>query len=262
MLSKLEQIVKEKEKEIERLKEEGIPRTFTSLGERDFLKSISRPGNINLISEIKFASPSAGIIREEINPVAIAKIYDEEGASAISILTDKKFFKGNISWLPAVKKETSIPILRKDFILDPIQLEEAKAYGADAVLLIVRIVPDYRLKELISLSKDMNISALVEVHDEDDIRRAMDCGAEIIGINNRDLNTFHVDVNITKRLLSYIPDGYVVVSESGISEPRDVHKLKSYRKINAVLVGTSIMKSKDIRKKVQELLAAGRDVQI
>ena len=258
--SKLLEIIKEKEKEVEELKKRGITAPEVPMIKRDFKKAIFRPNSISIIAEIKFASPSVGIIRDDIDPIGIAKIYDEEGASAISLLTDKRFFKGDISWLPEVKKAVSIPILRKDFILDPIQLEEAKVYGADAVLLIVRILPYHKLKELISISKDMEIAALVEVHDEDDIKKAVDCGAEIIGINNRDLSTFHVDINTTIKLLQYIPDGHIVVSESGISEAKDVEMLRTYNKINAILVGTSIMKSKGIREKVQELVNAGKDV--
>ncbi|RLB10611.1 MAG: indole-3-glycerol phosphate synthase TrpC [Deltaproteobacteria bacterium] len=259
--SRLLEIVREKEKEVRELKKSGISAINLPLIKRDFKKAISRPDSINIIAEIKFASPSAGTIRDEIDPIAIAKIYDEERASAISLLTDEKFFKGNISWLPEVKRTVSIPVLRKDFILDPIQLEEAKAYGADAILLIVRILSYHRLRELISISKDMDMAALVEVHDEEDIKKALDCGAEIIGINNRDLSTFRVDINTTIKLVPHIPDGYIVVSESGISDARDVEMLKKY-KINAVLVGTSIMKSNDIRKKLQELVNAGKNVQI
>ncbi len=257
--SRLLEIVREKEKEVRELKKSGISAINLPLIKRDFKKAISRPDSINIIAEIKFASPSAGTIRDEIDPIAIAKIYEEEGASAISLLTDEKFFKGNISWLPEVKRTVSIPVLRKDFILDPIQLEEAKAYGADAILLIVRILSYHRLRELISISKDMDMAALVEVHDEEDIKKALDCGAEIIGINNRDLSTFRVDINTTIKLVPHIPDGYIVVSESGISDARDVEMLKKY-KINAVLVGTSIMKSNDIRKKLQELVNAGKNV--
>ncbi len=257
--SRLLEIVREKEKEVRELKKSGISAINLPLIKRDFKKAISRPDSINIIAEIKFASPSAGTIRDEIDPIAIAKIYDEERASAISLLTDEKFFKGNISWLPEVKRTVSIPVLRKDFILDPIQLEEAKAYGADAILLIVRILSYHRLRQLISISKDMDMAALVEVHDEEDIKKALDCGAEIIGINNRDLSTFRVDINTTIKLVPHIPDGYIVVSESGISDARDVEMLKKY-KINAVLVGTSIMKSNDIRKKLQELVNAGKNV--
>ena len=172
-------------------------------------------------------------------------------------MTDKKFFKGDIGWLSELKESVSIPILRKDFIVDPIQVEESKAFGADAILLIVRILSDKRLKELISLANDMEMDSLVEVHDMEDLKRAIDSGASIIGINNRDLSSFHVDINTTIELVSYIPDGYIVVSESGISNKDDIEMLRKYR-INAVLVGTSIMKSRDIREKVRELIEAGR----
>ena len=256
--SRLLDIIKGKEKEIEELKDKGMPDVRVSFEKTDFKKAISISGRINIIAEIKFASPSAGTIRDDIDPVHVARIYEEEGVAAISLLTEKRFFKGDISWLPELKKAVSIPILRKDFIIDPIQLKEAKVYGADAVLLIVRILPEKRLEELISISNDLGMDALVEVHDEEDIKKAIDSGAEIIGINNRDLTTFHVDTNTTLRLLKFIPDGYTIVSESGISGAKDVAMLKGNR-INAALVGTAIMKSPDIRQKVRELVNAGKD---
>jgi len=251
MHSKLLEIIKEKEEEIKGLRNKKF--RHLDIPKRDFSKAISKKG-INLIAEIKFASPSAGRIRDDMSAVEIAKIYDQEGVSAISVLTEKKFFKGDIELIPEVKNAVSIPILRKDFILDPVQIEEAKAYGADAVLLISRILSYERLKELIRLSNEMDLSALVEVHDEEDIKKAIDSGAEIIGINNRDLSTFNVDINTTIRLLPHIPEGFIIVSESGIEKREDIELLKKTGRVNAVLVGTSIMKSKDIRKKIRELL--------
>ena len=255
--SKLLEILKENEEEIKGLRKKRF--RYLNLPKRDFSKAISKNG-INLIAEIKFASPSAGKIRDDMSAVEIAKIYDQEGVSAISVLTEKRFFKGDIGLIPEVKRAVSIPILRKDFILDPIQIEEAKAYGADAVLLISRILSYESLRDLIRLSKEMDLSALVEVHDEEDIKKAIDAGAEIIGINNRDLSTFHVDINTTIRLLPHIPEGFVIVSESGIEKREDIELLEKTGRVNAVLVGTSIMKSKDIRKKIREL--SGRDAQV
>ncbi len=255
--SKLLEILKEKEEEIKGLRKKRF--RYLDLPKRDFSKAISKDG-INLIAEIKFASPSAGKIRDDMGAVEIAKIYDQEGVSAISVLTEKRFFKGDIGLIPEVKRAVSIPILRKDFILDPIQIEEAKAYGADAVLLISRILSYESLRDLIRLSKEMDLSALVEVHDEEGIKKAIDSGAEIIGINNRDLSTFHVDINTTIRLLPHIPEGFVIVSESGIEKREDIELLEKTGRVNAVLVGTSIMKSKDIRKKIREL--SGRDAQV
>ena len=259
--SRLREIIRGKREEIDELRRKGIHYTMVSSERRDFKKAISRPGRINIIAEIKFASPSAGIIRDDLDPVHVARIYEEEGIAAISLLTEKRFFKGDISWLPQLKKAISIPILRKDFIIDPIQVKEAKAYGADAVLLIVRILTEKSLKELFSISKDLGMDVLVEVHNEGEIKKAIDVGADIIGINNRDLTTFHVDKNTTFRLLKYIPDDCTIVSESGISGGKDVSLLKAHG-INAVLVGTTIMKSRDIRKKVRELVNAGKYDQV
>jgi len=252
MHSKLKEIIEEKREEIKELKNKKF--TFLNLPERDFYKAISGP-DISLIAEIKFASPSAGKIREGVSARKLAKIYEKEGASAISVLTERKFFKGDIGFIPEIKEEVSIPILRKDFILEPIQLEEAKAYGADAVLIIVRILSDEMLKRLIRESKDMNFAPIVEVHTEDEIKRALDAGADIIGINNRDLDTFVVDINTTIKLAKFIPNGCLLISESGIHDAEDIIKLKPVG-INAVLVGTSIMKSKDIGSKVRELVMA------
>ncbi len=257
MHSKLLEIIEYKNREIQDLKKNSISFSATDIPKRDFKKAISKIGYINLIAEIKFFSPSAGIIREYIDPCIIGKIYEKEGVSAISLLTDKKFFHGNIKWLPLLKENVAIPILRKDFILDPIQIEESKLFGADAILLIVRILSNKRLKELISLAEEMELDVIVEVHDIEDLKRALDVGASIIGINNRDLNSFNVDLKNTLNLLPYIPYEKVIISESGISEAKHIEMLKKYN-VNAVLVGTSIMKSIDIKNKLRELTAAAK----
>jgi indole-3-glycerol phosphate synthase len=253
--SKLKEILKQKEEEIKELK--GRSFKFHELPKRSFSEALLSKG-ISLIAEIKFASPSAGIIRSDLSALEVAKIYEQQGAAAISVLTEKHFFKGDISWLPEIKKSVSIPVLRKDFILDPIQLEESKAFGADAVLIIVRTVSNSRLKELVKIAKELELECLVEVHNKDEISMAEDVGAKIIGINNRDLETFKIDLNLTFTLASYIPKECVKVSESGISEPDHIKKLKE-KGINAVLVGTAIMKSKNIKQKVKELVEAGKD---
>ncbi len=257
MHNKLTQIIEEKRKEVERLKEKGIPKIEDFFEKRSFKKAISKKERLDLIAEIKFFSPSEGKIRDLSDPVSIGKIYEEEGASAISLITEKKFFKGNIEWLPELKKKVSIPILRKDFIIDPIQIEETKSFGADAILLIARILPENLLKEFISICKQVELDPLVEIHDLEDLKKALRCEAEIIGINNRDLSTFRVDIRKTAELLKYIPEGLLIVSESGISKKEDVEFLKKQR-IDAILVGTSIMRSKDIRKKVKEIVASAK----
>lgn len=258
MHQKLKEIIEQKQKEVAILKKEGIREVEQEVPPlRDFKKAISIPGRINLISEIKFASPSAGRIREQSDPAVIGKAYEKAGASAISLLTDKKFFQGNIKNLPPVKKAVSIPILRKDFVIDEIQVKEAVTYGADAVLLIARILSTEQLKDLLALCGEYNLSALTEVHDKNDLDTAMECGADIIGINNRDLDTFHVDINTTGRLAGLVPETCVLISESGISDKENIIGLKG-KGINAVLVGSVLMASGNPDAMVRELVAAGR----
>lgn len=258
MHRKLKEIIEQKQKEVTRLKKEGIPDLEYEVSPaRDFKGAISIPGRINLISEIKFASPSAGSIREHTDPVEIGITYENSGAAAISFLTDEKYFQGDIKNLPAVKKAVSIPILRKDFIIDEIQVKEALIYGADAVLLIARILSPAQLRNLIDVCSELGLSALTEVHDKNDLDMALECGADIIGINNRDLDTFHVDTSTTIQLAPLVPENCVLVSESGISHKEDIKGLKG-SKVNAVLVGSALMSSENPGEKVKELFEAGK----
>lgn len=258
MHKKLLEIIEVKKHEVDALKKDGINFTDHDLPpRRDFKGAISVSGRINLIAEIKFASPSAGLIRETIDPCAIGNTYESSGAAAISLLTDKQFFGGNLANLPKLKKAVSIPILRKDFIIDEIQIRQAALHGADAVLLIARILTRQQLNEFTAICKELNLAALTEIHDEDDLEKTIECGADIIGINNRDLDTFKVDINTASRLASMIPENRVIVGESGIESSEDIKMLKD-TKINAVLVGSSIMKSNDIKGKVEELVRAGQ----
>ncbi len=217
-----------------------------------FKEAISKPGGINLIAEIKKASPSRGVLRGDFNPVEIAKIYEENGARAISVLTDEKFFQGNINFLTEIRKATTIPLLRKDFIIDKYQIYESRAYGADALLLIAAILSREEMDDFLSLSRDLSMNCLVEVHTEEELRKVLDTPAEIIGINNRDLKTFEVDLSATARLKRLIPPGRIVVSESGIQSREDV-QLLAEDKIEAILVGESLLRSEDIGEKVREL---------
>jgi len=260
MHQKLKEIIEQKQKEVAILKKEGIPDVGSEVPPlRDFRKAISAHGRISLISEIKFASPSAGKIREQSNPVDIGKIYENAGASAISFLTDEIFFQGDIKNLPVVKNAVSIPILRKDFIIDEIQVKEAFMYGADAILLIARILSPGKLKDLLELCREYNLSPLTEVHDKKDLDQSLECGANIIGINNRDLDTFHVDINTTGKLAGLVPETCVLVGESGISTKEDINELKG-KGVNAVLVGSALMSSRDTAGKVRELVEAGKYV--
>jgi len=218
-----------------------------------FKKNISRGYQINLIAEIKKASPSMGIIRGDFNPVMIALTYQAHGASAISVLTDERFFDGRLEHLKEVKRTVTVPILRKDFIIDEYQIYESVVAGADAILLIADILTPEELKKYLELAKGLGMDVLCEVHNEEDVQKAIDSGANIIGINNRDLHTFKVDLGITQRLVRFIPDTKVKVSESGIKTHQDIMLMKSIG-INAVLIGEAFMVADDIGAKMREIM--------
>ena len=221
----------------------------------DFASAL-RGNRISLIAEVKKASPSRGIIRPDFNPVEIARTYASNGASAISVLTETRYFQGSLDYLKDIKKALGNkrpPLLRKDFIDDPYQVYESRAYGADSLLLIVAILTPERLGELLGLSHELGMSCLVEVHNEAELEIALKSGARIIGINNRDLNTFTVDLATTERLRPLIPPDRIVVSESGIKDRNDVEKLRKWG-VDAVLVGESLMSAPDIAAKIKELL--------
>lgn len=218
----------------------------------DFALAISGK-HTKLIAEVKRASPSRGIFCSDFNPAALAHIYAQSGCAAISVLTDNKYFHGSINHLAEIRKKVKLPLLRKDFILDPYQVYQSRVYGADALLLIVAILSQKQLEKLLILSHDLGLKCLVEVHSEDEVERAILSGAEIIGINNRNLNTFTTDIDNTRRLLPLIPTGHIVVSESGISNRNDVAKLKEWG-VNAILVGEALVTATDIGSKIRELI--------
>jgi indole-3-glycerol phosphate synthase len=254
---RLKDILVHKRSEVENLRKKGLLSTgrksFPVV--RDFKKAVSRPDRIGLIAEIKFASPSAGVIRERTDPCAIGRMFEENRVSAISLLTDSRFFGGDLNDLPRLKDAVSVPILRKDFILDQIQVRESFLYGADAILLIARILSREELKELIAVSKEFGLTPLTEIHDRNDLEKAVGGGAEVIGINNRDLDTFDVSLQTTLDLAPLIPKGCIKVSESGISGKEEIGLLTSAG-IQAVLVGTSIMKNGEMTTKLRELARA------
>jgi indole-3-glycerol phosphate synthase len=223
---------------------------------RDFKAAIFVPDKINLIAEIKFASPSAGPISDKKDATTIGRMYEKAGSAAVSLITDKRFFQGDPGELPRLKKAISLPILRKDFIIDEVQVREARNYGADAVLLIARILPQQLLKDLICMCREFGITPLTEVHDGPDIDKALACGAEIIGINNRDLDSFKVDIGTTFKLAPLVPDHCILVSESGIENADNIVSLKKTG-IHAVLVGTALMRSNDPAGKTEEIVRAG-----
>ena len=223
---------------------------------RDFHAALSVPNCIHLIAEVKKKSPSKGIIREDFDPVGIARVYAENGASAISVLTDREFFAGELAYLSAIREAVKLPLLRKDFTIDPYHIYQARLAGADAILLIVSILTLAQLREFTEIARSLGLASLVEVHTEEELALALAADAEIVGINNRDLKTFHTDIATTFRLSTSIPTDKIVVSESGINTHRDVMNLKEAG-TNAILVGESLMRSPAIGDKVRELLGNG-----
>ncbi len=220
----------------------------------DFASALRGDG-IRLIAEVKKASPSRGVIRPDFNPVAIAQIYADNGAAAISVLTEVKYFQGSLKYLKEIRDrlgDKRPPLLRKDFIFDPYQVYESRAYGADALLLIVAILNPEKLEELIGLSEELGMDCLVEVHNEAELEAALNSRAGIIGINNRDLNTFNVDMATTGRLRPLIPSDRIVVSESGIKSRSDMEQLRHWG-VDAALIGESFMSAPDIAARMKEL---------
>jgi indole-3-glycerol phosphate synthase len=218
-----------------------------------FKKAISKPGQINLIAEIKKASPSAGLIREDFEVSKIAKIYTQNKAAAISVLTEDKYFLGKFTYLQRVVDEFHVPTMMKDFIIHEYQIFEGAFYGASAVLLIVDMLSDSQLKELMDLSHTLGMDCLVEVQNEKDIERALDAECEIIGINNRNLRTMTVDMDNCVRLIKEIPQGRIIVAESGLKTHEDIIKVKEAG-AHAVLIGETFMRSNDIGAKIKEIM--------
>jgi indole-3-glycerol phosphate synthase len=268
MTTILEKIVATKKEEVaerqvsapvESLKErvQSLPRP------RNFFHAVTRKGTkpLNLIAEVKKASPSAGVIRENFDPVAIAKEYAEAGADALSVLTDEKYFQGSLDYLTAVHAAVDLPVLRKDFIIDPYQVWESRAAGADAILLIAECLQVNELIDLQILATELNLTTLIEVHDMENLIRVRDRvigfphrSYSLLGINNRDLRTFKTDLGNTLRMAELVEDRSVLVSESGIHTSIDIKKLAEAG-VAAVLVGESLMRSPDIKAKVRELFA-------
>ena len=254
----LSKIINEKRNEVERLRSRMPLEKLKELADKIYLKSsfkrnISRAHHMNLIAELKKAYPSRGIIRGDFNPLKIALTYQANGAGAISVLTDERFFDGDIKLLKELKRKITVPLLRKDFIVDEYQIYESIYRGADAILLIANILTEEELTSFYKLAKERGLDVLMEVHNEEDIDKALKTGASIIGINNRDLNTFNVDLSVTQRLIRLIPENQVMVSESGIKTYEDVMFLKSLG-INAVLIGEAFMEAADITSKMREVM--------
>jgi indole-3-glycerol phosphate synthase len=222
---------------------------------RDFRAALDKPGTVQVIAEVKKASPSAGLLRADFDPVAIARTYARHGAAAISVLTDEPFFQGRLSDLTAIRAAVTPPLLRKDFILDRYQLLEARVAGADAVLLIAEILTDAELSRLLEEARALGLQALVELHDADNLSRVLASGARTIGINNRDLRTFVTRLEHTLELAARCPPDCCLVSESGIRSRADVLRLGEAG-VRAVLIGETFMRAPDVGAKLSELLGS------
>ncbi len=280
MANILETIVEQKKREVAQLPARLIAAgdlrdAMLEHGERrDFIAALKNPraGGIGLIAEVKKASPSAGVICKDFDPVRIAREYEAAGASCLSVLTDEKFFQGSLDYLRQIRAAVKLPLLRKDFIIDERQILEAVEWGADAVLLIVAILTDAQLEKFHSLATEAGLAVLVEVHDEEELERALKISPALIGVNNRNLKTFKVDLATTERLAARIEDGRLkmaktsepssilnspssplLVAESGIHSRADVERLKKCG-AGAILVGESLVKQGDIGAKVCELI--------
>lgn len=265
----LEKIVETKRQEVAQRQQnvpvEMLKERISELGRpRNFFHAVTKKPTkkLNLIAEVKKASPSAGVIREDFDPVKIAQIYADNGADALSVLTDEQYFQGKLEYIHAVRDAVKLPVLRKDFIIDPYQVYETRASGADAMLLIAECLETSQLIDLQILATELNLTVLIEVHDLENLMRVRDRiigfphkSYSLLGINNRDLRTFHTDLGTTLRMAELVEDRNVLVSESGIKTFDDIKKLAEAG-VRAVLVGETLMRSGDIGKAVRELFGA------
>jgi indole-3-glycerol phosphate synthase len=258
-MNKLDEINAAKLEEIKRLEPLAAELRKQALLRNDFRPfraALQRGDEVAVIAEVKKASPSAGVIMADFNPLSQAREYARGGAHALSVLTDETYFGGHLSHLKQIREQVDLPLLRKDFILHELQVYESVVAGADAILLIVASLDDGTLMSLYNQAKSCQLDVLVEVHNMREMERALDMGADIIGINNRNLKTFEVDLATTERLSEEIPNDTVAVSESGIKTGEDVRRVRACG-INAVLVGETLMRAKNVPEKLAELLLRG-----
>jgi indole-3-glycerol phosphate synthase len=255
----LDDIVRDKRADLQRVK---AAVSLTDLQQRALFRAPRRPFRAALearhraiVAEVKKASPSKGILCADFDPVRIAVSYAEKGAAAISVLTEERYFLGHLNHLVAIREAVDVPLLRKDFLVDPYQLYETRAFGADAVLLIVAILPDPLLQELLWLAEELNLCPLVEVHDRDELERAVRSGAGVLGINNRNLRTFHTTLTTTEEMLPAVPPNALVVAESGIEVPADIERLERLG-VGAFLIGEAFMRAPDPGGRLAEFLGA------
>jgi len=256
-MDRLQEILDSKRREIAKMQHRaGHLRAGALLRDdyRSFKDAIDKgPDALGLIAEVKKASPSAGVIAEDFDPVLIAKAYESAGAHAISVLTDEPYFQGSLNYMTRVRAAVGVPVLRKDFILHEAQIYEAVCAGADAILLIVAALDQAELERLLAIATDFQLDVLMEVHTLEELDRALETDAEIIGINNRNLATFEVDLKTTEELSEQVPDGIVLVSESGIKSGADTSQLLDWG-CNAILVGETLMRADDVHAAVEDLI--------
>ena len=240
----LDTIVAHKREEVAALKKRGLPEPRPVDPPRGFIRGLTggKKSNVAIIAEAKKASPSKGLIAPDFDPAGMARHYEAGGASAVSVLTDRRFFQGELDFLVQVRAAVQLPVIRKDFLIAPIQIEEAHLAGADAILLIAAILAPAQLREFREQAKELGMDALVEVHDEAELETALASGAELVGVNNRNLHDFTVDLNTTFRLKALVPEGVPLVSESGIATSEDIRRLKKAG-VAAALVGESLMRA-------------------
>jgi indole-3-glycerol phosphate synthase len=257
----LDKIVAHKKDEVARLKRKGVSHPEAEIAPlRDFRVALVAGDNrkgVSVIAEVKRASPSKGLLCPDFDPLAIAADYERGGAAAVSVLTDEQFFKGSLSYLPLIRSAISLPILRKDFIIDHIQVEEAMFWGADAMLLIVAVLEFSLLSELLDHARELGLDCLVEVHDEREMEIALKAGADLMGVNNRNLKDFSISLETTFRLKKIVGDAVPIVSESGIGGPDDMKRL-SDAGVSAALVGEGLIKARDRVSTLRDLIRAGR----
>jgi len=255
----LDEILAHKRRELAAAKQRVTPGALARAAEaceeppRGFRAALRSGPPPRIVAEIKRRSPSKGEIRADFDPAAIAKAYAEAGAAALSVLTDERFFGGHLEYLALARRAAGVPLLRKDFLVDAYQVDEARAAGADAILLIVAALPADGLRALHARARALGLDVLVEVHDDAELDVALAAGADLVGINNRDLRTFAVDLGVTERLAARLPAGVVLVAESGIHEGADVERLHSWR-VDGVLVGEALVQAEDLPAKLAELV--------
>lgn len=259
-MSVLKQVIAEKRASLERRKNRAYAQEIRSKisdakPTRGFGAALSQPGRLpNLIAEVKKASPSKGVIREDFHPLEIAQIYENGGAAALSVLTEERYFLGSPAYLQEIRAKVALPILQKDFIIDELQVYEARVLGADAILLIAAILEDRQMRDYFDLAQSLSLDVLVEIHSDKELARVIEW-APVIGINNRDLSTFETKIETTFRLLSEIPKDRTIVSESGIRTREELERL-SEAGVHAVLIGETLMAAEKIDEKMKALFGA------